>query len=520
MKRKSTEKTKVIVIGLDGASFELIDPWIEEGALPTMRRIKEEGVYGDLISCLPPVTSPNWKCYSTGMNPGKLGIFWWENIDVKNKRIFYPRNRTRVQPELWDIIGERGKVCVINMPTTYPPKEVNGFFVAGPPDCPDYDFFHPPEMKEILNEFHYKVSPKRVNLLQSETGKDQARAATEIREIIDTKFKLAHALITREKPIFLHLTIFYINVLQHFLWDSDFTKEAWRLIDQRIGEFIDSFSNEYTFFFMSDHGSNKITKVFNINTWLEKKGYLVTNTGKGSLLNTIGLNIDNLARVYHLLGTGKPKKAMRTLVPDRLLHMLPTREGTFKKESKAHIIDWEKSQAVASGQGPIYILANESGKGEIKEKLRQDLETLKNEGIIRDVYAREEIYSGEYLDEAPDLILDQGKGIHIKGDIGNKEIVEKPNKWRGENKRLGMFLAYGSSIQRNDKIDSVTILDIAPTILHLLDIPIPKGMDGQILKDIFAKDSEVAERPPTYQEAGERQRIKDRLARLSRSGRI
>jgi len=78
---------KLVVVGLDGASFELLDPWIEEGSLPNLRKIKDSGVYGDMESCLPPVTSPNWKCYSTGKNPGKLGIFWWENIDVKNKRV-------------------------------------------------------------------------------------------------------------------------------------------------------------------------------------------------------------------------------------------------------------------------------------------------------------------------------------------------------------------------------------------------------------------------------------------------
>ena len=76
---------KAIVIGLDGASFELIEPWMEEGVLPNIKKVIAEGVYGDMRSCLPPVTAPNWKCYSTEKNPGKLGIFWWENMSVPSK---------------------------------------------------------------------------------------------------------------------------------------------------------------------------------------------------------------------------------------------------------------------------------------------------------------------------------------------------------------------------------------------------------------------------------------------------
>ncbi|MFW6121196.1 MAG: alkaline phosphatase family protein, partial [Petrotogales bacterium] len=72
---------RVIVIGLDGAHFELIEPWLKKGELPNIKKCIEEGVSADMEVCLPPVTSPNWKCYSTGLNPGKLGIFWWENID-------------------------------------------------------------------------------------------------------------------------------------------------------------------------------------------------------------------------------------------------------------------------------------------------------------------------------------------------------------------------------------------------------------------------------------------------------
>jgi predicted AlkP superfamily phosphohydrolase/phosphomutase len=112
---------KTVVVGLDGAAFELIDPWIGEGALPNIARIKREGVWGDMRSVLPPVTSPNWKCYSTGKNPGKIGIFWWENIDWHNRKVYYPVARKLENKEIWDYMGEAGmKVGVLGMPQRKP----------------------------------------------------------------------------------------------------------------------------------------------------------------------------------------------------------------------------------------------------------------------------------------------------------------------------------------------------------------------------------------------------------------
>lgn len=516
---------KVIVIGLDGASFELIEPWIEEGVLPNIRKVREKGVYGDMRSCLPPVTAPNWKCYSTGKNPGKFGIFWWENIDAKNKRVYFPQDRTKFHQELWDMIGEKGKVASINMPTTYPPKKVNGFLISGPPDSPEDKFFYPDTntMQKILEDFGYKIRPESEDLLRSGSKKNQEEVVEEIKEIIRTKFNLAHKMLKEEKPIFLHLTIFYINVLHHFFWDGEYTKEAWKRIDEKIGGFLDDFGDEYTFFFMSDHGSNKITAVFNINTWLEKNGYLVTTMNKAKLLNNIGINTQNLALIFNLLASEKLKSVIKGMIPTKILNTLPTKEGTFARERKTGVINWKKSKAVASGQGPLYIIANgRKEKEEIKRELIKDLEAMKDKGVISGIYTRENIYSGKYLEEAPDLILDQGKGIHIKGDIGREKILEQPDVdgWIAENKKTGFFMAYGQKIKRGKKINDISILDLAPTILHFFNIPIPRDMDGEILKEIFEEGSATAERPIEYQETGEKERMNQKIKKLKKLGKV
>jgi predicted AlkP superfamily phosphohydrolase/phosphomutase len=153
------EAKKTIVLGLDGGHFELIKLWIDDGELPNIRRVVEEGVTADMQSVLPPVTSPNWKAYATGKNPGKLGIFWWENVDMAGKRVYYPDDRKSAHPEFWEIIGDNRSAGVINVPTTYPPREVEPFIIAGAPDARNFGFTYPPDIEdEVVQELDYRVT--------------------------------------------------------------------------------------------------------------------------------------------------------------------------------------------------------------------------------------------------------------------------------------------------------------------------------------------------------------------------
>lgn len=471
-----------VVIGLDGASFELIDPWIEEGALPNIARIKQEGVWGDMTSVLPPVTSPNWKCFSTGKNPGKIGIFWWENIDWYNRKVYYPADRKSKNKEIWDYIGEAGmKVGVIGMPTTYPPKKVNGFLVSGGPDAGEKGFTYPPELEKELKERGWEHYPQhRIDI-------DKEKSCHEIDRIIVRHFETAYVLWRKYDIDFLMLALFRINNLHHFLWNAPETKRAWQIIDSHIGEFVEPGCDVII---MSDHGSNKIESVFNINTWLKEEGYLKLNPSLGSLPYRLGVNQQSLARFASRLGG---LSVWRKIVPKSLLRTIPAEKGELKREAKASKIDWQKSQALASGQGPIYLNPKHADKEALRKELKQKLEALVNPSsrkrVIEKVYYKEEIYHGKYLVEAPDLIVDQARGVHIPSGIGHKSIFDSPGRWQAENKKIGLFMAYGPNIKKGQKIHNISILDLAPTILHLLGLSIPNDMDGRVIEEIFQEGS-------------------------------
>ena len=319
---------KMIVIGLDGASFELIEPWLRAGKLPNLKRLITNGVRGSSRSCLPPTTSPNWKCYSTGKNPGKLGIFWWENIDLINRRIYIPANRAQTR-ELWDYLSESGmKAGVINMPLTYPPKQVNGFMIAGGPDAQDRHFTYPGELESRLKkEFKYEVHP----VIRSDWRRSD-EAISRLMALMEKRFLVAKTLAKEYELDFLHLTIFYINSLHHDRWDDEVVERAWELIDRNIGMLISEFK-DCNFIIMSDHGTNEINQVFYINSWLEKQGYLKTS---GSLwlprlLYRLGLNEQRLFAIAQKLHLSS---ILKRVVPKKLRNNIPSAIGTMELEQR------------------------------------------------------------------------------------------------------------------------------------------------------------------------------------------
>ena len=473
---------KVLVIGLDGACWSLIDDWIESGDLPNIKQLKENGLWGDLESCIPPVTCPAWKCYSTGKNPGKLGIYWWSAIDMDNKKIVTANASLFKSKEIWDYLNNVGiKTGIIGMPLTHPPKKVKGYMISGGPDSGTKNYVYPQLLETMLKKINYKVHPASVFAGDIDKEGEEVK---DILQVIQQKFEVARKLMKIIPVDFLQITTYYLNgPLQHFFYKEDPVKTAWKVIDNEIGKIKDLF--QYVIL-ISDHGTSPLKQNFFINAWLKENNYLYRKRTFRSFLNDLGVNIGSVARVLDML---QIKNFLGRFEIIRKIGLkLPTAFGLIQNiggESTLDGINWKKTKAVALPQGPIYINKKELSKKEYEELRNEIISGLKTirskegEQIFRGIYKPEEIYKGNYVNKAPDIIVMDSDSFHNLGGLLRTDLFGN-STWKGTNAQQGFILINGPGIKQG-KIYDAKIYDVAPTILTLFGCPIPPDIDGQSL---------------------------------------
>ena len=488
---------RTVVIGLDGGNWPLVDEWIADGRLPAFERLRDEGAWGTSRSYLPPVTCPNWKCYASGKNPGKLGVYWWERIETDNQEMVLPDATDFTSPELWDYLNDAGmETGVINLPMSYPPRELDGFMIAGGPRSRERNYTTPEELQEeVESRFGYRVHPE--NVLTSNAEAD--REVEMVHDLLRTRMQTAKAMFEGTDVPFLHLTLFHLNVLQHYFWNGPETRRAWEIIDEELKWFLEADCN---IVLMSDHGCTEIDTVFYINEWLEENGYLATESSFASRLFDVGITQERIAETVRRLDL---ERYIRPFVPRAVIERFPSDEGVVREE-KLNMIDWENTSAIGSGQGLVYVVADtEAEHQRIFESLRADLSDitgLNGQPVVESVHEPTDVYSGEHLDRAPDLVFSQRPGVHTAEAMGQGEVLSSPSDWRAENVLDGLVLFHGSDISPG-RLDPIRISDIAPTVLHWMGVGVPDDMDGSPVLSAFDPESEpgrraVAERSPLH----------------------
>ena len=281
---------RVWVIGLDGATFDLIQPWVDQGLLPTFAQLMQEGTWGDVESTIPPITGPAWSSFMTGTNPGKHGVFDW-TYRRKNSYDFPPVSADNcLQPTLWRIASEAGKrVLVLNVPMTYPVEEVNGKLVAG---MPAIDIITYPDelsnwIKEHIPDYVPYPDPGQA---YSDQGINSFLKLTN--KAIDGRLKLWHDLIKEEPWDFAMILFNATDVVQHAMWKfmdpehpqynpekaslfSDAILKIYQSFDQALANIMNAMDNDTVLWVMSDHGFGPFHQFIHINTWLMQEGLLV-----------------------------------------------------------------------------------------------------------------------------------------------------------------------------------------------------------------------------------------------------
>ena len=509
--------SKVLVIGLDGAPLELVEPWAAAGKLPCLARLMRAGSYGRLESVQPTLSSAAWGSFMTGTNPGKHGLIDFVRREPRSYRLRTLRRDHLSAPTLWQLLSQQGRqVGVMNVPMTYPPEAVNGFIVTGlgTPDFKPFTF--PAELGADLLAQGYRVNKRQV----FRPGNEEPYLA-EVHQMAEGLKKSALRLM-RERPWDLFIVVFFdTDQLAHYFWHHmDVSHPAhtptgaeryanailnyYQRLDGYIGELTEAAGPDTSVIILSDHGSGPLYKDVLLNEWLKQNGYLVTTPvsrragGVRARLKWAGLTRGNVSAMLRRARLGRVEGWIKDALGDRI-EVLPRSSRADFPEG----IDWTRTRAYSFGyQGQVYInLKGREPQGTVEPgqeyeylcaELRDKLLALRDPDdgrpVTDRVYLRDDIFSGPCTLYAPDLLLVMRELSYITRagyEFGahQEPYITTPHTFETGSHRLhGLCIMSGPGIRsQGTQLAGARLIDIAPTILHLLKCPVSANMDGAVL---------------------------------------
>ena len=527
----TNSKPGLILFGIDGATFDVIKPAVAAGHLPTVGRLLKEGAHGILKSIIPPVTSPAWTSIMTGVNPGKHGIFEFYTLKEDSYNTRLVSSIDRQTPALWNLLNQYGlRVGVLNVPTTYPPDPIDGWMISGMMGAPTFGkaACFPPELANEIDELGIPYPMER-RVRKSARGRYDFAALQQ--QINSRSAATLHLL--KQRPVdVLIIVCNYTDHVQHNFWHDrslvtspgqtieDMILYAYQQADSFLGRLLDWCGEEATVFVVSDHGAGPLEEHLNLERLLLEAGLVVLKSGQRHL-STPGLSL--LERIKHTA-----PQSLRKLVPTLWYRKVKT----FLEEQKLARIDWQRTRAFnigtylglrlnVVGREPQGCIALENYEDQ-RQQIRSLLEEYRHPDTgapIFEVYNREELYHGPHVSNAPDLLGVIGEDrVHLV-DLLNpynappfidwqkmKKIA--PYRQTGAHRPEGVLIAAGPHIPAHCLATEAQLVDIVPTVLYALGLPIPSYCDGRVLTEVFADDF-VDSHPPRYADIAMQRQAED-----------
>lgn len=499
---------RALIVGLDGATWDVIDPLLARGELPHLGEIVRRGASARLRSTIPPVTAAAWPSIITGMNPGRHGYFVFEALDhtaYGHSGKFSSSDRLAGRT-IFDYVGAQGgRVLAAAVPMTYPAWPINGRMLAGyPTPRGDRFFTEPPEWaEELARHIPTRRRDRSRETMDVRTPAEWLDYARRLHEQVGTYFC---ELIEREPFDLVMLVDSMTDNVQHRFFHlhqraggpapDDPIDTVYRLCDELVGKLGAAIGDDWLVVLVSDHGGGpRAERLFYVNAWLREQGFLAAaRRPRQSLMRTIFPTL---------------KRAARLPLARQLWRRLSgqTQRSLRKLQVEAGQPDWSKTQAYfvklcspiaginvnLRGREPNGIVAPGSEYETVRERVIAALRGLKQPGtsepLVVNVWKREELYSGPFVESAPDILFQVDERYEPR--IGLEQLWGRTSdtlhaELTGDHRMDGILAFAGRGVFRSGlTLSGASVVDVAPTLLHALGLPIPENMDGRVLTEAF-----------------------------------
>lgn len=524
---------QLLIVALDGATWDLLDDWISAGKLPNLAHLVKNGVSAHLESTIPPISPTAWPTFATGRNPGCHGVFDFLRPIRRRYTDLTPATVDYAQsPPLWEILSQRGRqVGVVNVPMTYPPRSVNGFLISGVPSPSGSELAYPPGLIDELRRQGWDLT-RDATLVWGSFNE----MLDYLQDLVHTRTEASCYLLTHKPWDFFMVHFLETDQVQHTFWRflesntalRDSVLHLFQEADQGIGQILDV-AGDVPVLLMSDHGMGPTKYHVNLNNWLTQEGFMHWRQQPATGLRRLGYRVGlNPTRLYDLLPPqlvrkltlGDVRTALAQLPAQHLSPWRSTVQKLTKRLSQALLlsfkdIDWSRTRAYSmgtTGAGLIYlnvrgrepegIVAEGQDYERVRSRLIQRLmhftDPWTDRPLVKRVYRREQLYHGPHLEEAPDLVVTYhyGEYDHKKGTVFlSHRAVEPVRNANATHRPYGIFTLYAPGIARTgERLDPVHIQDILPTALHLMGESVPRTLEGKVLEAALT-DSHRAANP-------------------------
>jgi len=426
-------KPRTVVVGLDGVPYTLLKELKNKGRIPNMASILERGYFGQMSVCIPEISSVSWSSFMTGTQSGEHGIFGFMDMQPGTHKMYFPNFMDLKTPPLWDELGARGmKTVVINMPATYPARQINGALISGFVAIDINKAVYPPSFIQRLNEMDY-----RIDLDIMKAREDHELLFRELYATLEARQRAVDFLWDEVAWDLFIVVITGTDRLMHFLWNA-FEEENhpyhqafldyYNKVDNFVGHVYARFLGldgskdwQNQFYMLSDHGFTKIKTEVYLNRWLQENGFL--NFGKEQ--------------------------------PKTIMDIGPV--------STAFAMDPSRIYINLKGKYPLGTI-DLSDYERVRQELKEGLEELTFEDghkIAKRIYLKEELYSGPHAEKGPDLIVLSHHGYDLKAKVTSEKVFGRSNL-------VGMHTQDDAFFFSSSGIECRSIFEVRGTILQSL----------------------------------------------------